>query len=199
MIKLKNVSSGYSKKQVLNDINLSFKEGKITSIIGQNGSGKSTLLKTIIKLVNVFNGDIVIDDININDLKRKDIAKTIAYLPQIKIDSQMTVYQMVLHGRYPHTNTFCSYSAQDVEIACKYINKLGLSKYKDLTINTLSGGNMQKAYLAMALTQDAKYIILDEPTTFLDITSQIELMNILKELSKEGKGIIIGRIIRKFT
>ena len=189
MIELKNLSAGYGRERILDSISLTVPKGKLVSIIGANGSGKSTLLKTIVGIISPESGDILIDDKPTTDLSRKDIAKRISYLCQGKSVPDMTVEQMVMHGRFPYLKYPRKYSKIDREIADRAIEEMGISALAERTMSSLSGGMRQKAYIAMALTQDTDYILLDEPTTVLDISGQLELMRILRALTDNVKGI----------
>lgn len=191
MLELKNISSGYKKKPVLTEINETFKENELTAIIGPNGSGKSTLLKTIITTAEKFNGEIIIDDKNSKSYTKSELARKIAYLPQGKNAADMTVFQTVIHGRFPHLKYPRKYSEKDKEIALKAINEMGLNGYENYSLAALSGGMRQKAYIAMALAQNSKYIFLDEPTAFLDIANRFTLMDNLKKLTSVGKSVVV--------
>lgn len=190
MLELKKITSGYGKLDVLKGISTSFKKGELTSIIGVNGCGKSTLLKTILGFLPRCDGTVSIDSANIAAMERNEIAKRIAYLPQGKITPDMTVRQMVLHGRFPYLKYPRIYDKEDKAIAEGIINELGLKDIADAPLSSLSGGKRQTAYIAMALAQDTDYILLDEPTTYLDISHQLSLMKMLKNLSVNGKGVI---------
>lgn len=190
MIELKNISAGYGKHLVLKDVSISFEKGKLTSIIGVNGCGKSTLLKTILNMIPLKKGDILLDGNTISNMTRTDIARKAAYLAQGKNTPDMTVEQLVLHGRFPHLNYPRRYSQKDQKIAFEAMTQMGITTFAHKPLHTLSGGIRQNAYIAMALAQDTDYILLDEPTTYLDITHQLELMKTCKSLVKNGKGII---------
>lgn len=190
MIELKNLSAGYPAKPVLQDISLSVLQGELISVIGKNGSGKSTLLKTTVGSIPAKGGEILIDGTPSASLSRQDRAKKIAYLAQGKSIADMTVRQMVLHGRFPHLSYPRRYSEKDRAIACAALRQMGLAETADAPLSALSGGMRQKAHIAMALAQDTDYILLDEPTTYLDITNQFELMTILRTLADGGKGIV---------
>lgn len=190
MIELKNVHSGYGKHNVLNGIDISFAKGKLTSIIGTNGCGKSTLLKTALGIIPAPKGTVLLDGQNIAKLKRNDIAKKIAYLSQGKNTPDMTVGQTVLHGRFPYLNYPRHYTSNDRKIAFSALEHVGLTAYADKPMCELSGGMKQNAYIAMALAQNTDYILLDEPTAYLDIAHQIGLMRILRSLVDDGKGIV---------
>lgn len=191
MISLKNISSGYRGINILDHLSYDIHNGKLISIVGVNGSGKSTLLKTILGIISLTNGEIIIDKKDINSLKRIEIAKKISYFSQEKIIPDMTVEQLVLLGRFPHIKFPKKYSSKDKEIANKAMMEFDILEYANTSLNELSGGMRQKAYLAMALTQDTDYILLDEPTAFLDVSHQISLMKSLKKLTEKGKTIIM--------
>ncbi len=190
MLELYNISSGYGKKEVVSDMTVSFDKGKFISIIGPNGSGKTTLLKTVLGFVKPFSGDITVDGASVLKMKRKEIAKKIAFLPQGKNLPCMTVQQMVLHGRFPHLSYPRRYSKEDYSIAHNAIQQMDLTEFKEMPLASLSGGMRQKAYIALCLAQDTDYILLDEPSTYLDIAHSLELMRLLKHLAENGKTII---------
>ena len=191
MIELHQVSAGYGKHQVLQDLSVAFEQGNITGIIGVNGSGKSTLLKTILGMVPNTCGGVTVEGKPIRDMTRNEIARKIAYLSQEKTTPDMTVEQLVLHGRFPHLSYPRHYSAKDREIAAYAMEQTGVSQYAKKALQTLSGGMRQRAYIAMALAQDTDYVFLDEPTTHLDIAHQLELMKLLRVLADRGKGIVM--------
>lgn len=190
MLELKNISVGYEKTTVLNGVDATFEKGKLTGIIGVNGCGKSTLLKAILGILPLSGGEIVIDGTDLRSMNRNEIAKKIAYLAQGKSTPDMTVEQMVLHGRFPHISYPRRYKEADRCIARKAMQDVGISELAHKPLYTLSGGMRQNAYIAMALAQDADYILLDEPTTYLDIGHQLELMKLLRRLADAGKGIL---------
>ena len=190
MLELKNISVGYGKKSVLTDITVSFEKEKLTSIIGINGCGKSTLLKAVLGILPLSCGQIFIDGTDMHSLSRIETAKRIAYLPQCKSIPDMTVGQMVLHGRFPYLCYPRQYKKSDREIAQNAMDSVGIAHFADKQMYELSAGMRQTAYIAMALAQDTDYILLDEPTTYLDISHQLELVSLLSKLTASGKGII---------
>lgn len=189
MIELKAVSAGYGKHIVLKDVSVAFETGKLTSVIGVNGCGKSTLLKVILGMLP-SSGEITIDGKILGSLTRSEIARKIAYLAQGKNTPDMTVEQLVLHGRFPHLSYPRRYTKQDREIAFAAMAQVGIAELAAKPLHTLSGGMRQNAYIAMALAQGTDYVLLDEPTTYLDISHQLELMKTLRSLADAGKGII---------
>ena len=190
MLELKNISAGYGKRPVLSDVTASFKKGKLTSIVGLNGSGKSTLLKAMIGILPLCAGSILIDGEDIAGMQRNGIAKKAAYLSQGKNTPDMTVGQMVLHGRFPYLSYPRRYKDEDAHVAEEAMRSVGIYDLRDKPLSDLSGGMKQNAYIAMALAQNTDYILLDEPTTYLDIPHQLALMELLRELSGGGKSII---------
>lgn len=190
MLELNRISAGYGKQTVLNDVSAFFEKGKLTSIIGVNGCGKSTLLKAILGILPLSGGEITVDGENLLTMSRNEIAKKIAYFSQGKNTPDMTVEQMVLHGRFPYLSYPRRYSSHDREVSIKAMEIVGVAEFAHKPLYSLSGGMRQNAYIAMALAQDTDYILLDEPTTYLDIAHQLELMRLLKQLSDNGKGIV---------
>ena len=190
MLELKSVSAGYGKHRILQDLSVTFEKGRLTGIIGVNGCGKSTLLKTILGILPITDGEISLDGAPLESLSPKETARKLAYLSQDKLIPDMTVGQLVLHGRFPHLSYPRRYSKQDRDIAQAAMERTGISHLADKSMQTLSGGMRQTAYIAMALAQGTDYILLDEPTTHLDISHQLELMGLLRNLADRGKGIV---------
>ncbi|RBQ28627.1 ABC transporter ATP-binding protein [Aliarcobacter vitoriensis] len=186
LIDAKNISFSYQKKEVLNDINFELHQGDILSLIGKNGCGKTTLLKILLGIYK-SSGDIKILSKNINDYKNKELAKLISYVPQThQIPFDYTVFDVVLMGRLAHINLFSNYSQKDIEITIKNLEKVGILHLKDKIYSQISGGERQLAFIARALTQNAKIIFMDEPVTGLDYGNQLKLLKFLKELANEG-------------
>lgn len=191
MIELKNVCSGYEGKKVLHHVNAVFESGKVTVLVGPNGCGKSTLLKSIVGIVPHTTGEILINEISTQSMKTKQVAKVVAYLAQNKKAPDISVMKMVLHGRFAHLSYPRKYRIQDIEIARNAICWAGLEEEAEKTVSKLSGGMQQKVYIAMALAQDTEIILMDEPTTYLDIAHQLRLMEMVKNLAKDGKTIVM--------
>lgn len=189
MFEIKNIFAGYGKTEVLSDFCACFEKGKLTAVIGPNGCGKSTLLKTAAGIITPTHGNITINGKSIADMKRKEIAKLVAYLAQGNAVPDMTVEQMVLHGRFPHLGYPAKYSPHDRAIAHDAMIQTGVAKFAQKPLFALSGGMRQNAYIAMTIAQSTEYILLDEPTTYLDISNQISLIKLLRTLVKNGKGI----------
>jgi iron complex transport system ATP-binding protein len=190
MLEINNISAGYGKRIVLDSVTTCFEKGKLTSIIGVNGCGKSTLLIAMLGILPLSSGEITVDGQELSSMSRNEVAKRIAYLSQGKNTPDMTVEQMVLHGRFAHLSYPRRYSSHDKEIAKNAMEAVGIAEFAHAPLYTLSGGMRQNAYIAMALAQDTDYILFDEPTTYLDIAHQLELMKLLKKLADNGKGIV---------
>ncbi len=175
MIKLQQVTSGYPQKEILSKVSISIPASKMTVILGPNGCGKSTLLKTISGILPAQSGKIFIYDKEIHDYSSTELARKLAYLPQNPPVPDMTVERLVLQGRFPYLSYPKNYRDNDFQIAHHAMKQLGIETLADVPLNTLSGGTRQKVYLAMALAQSTDIILLDEPTTHLDISYQLQI------------------------
>lgn len=191
MMEAKNLQAGYGKSVKLNNISCKFPDGKITAVVGMNGCGKSTLFKTIAGLIKPMNGTVILEGKKLSALTDRERARQLSYLPQSRNIPVISVERMVLHGRFPYLDYPRRYKKEDYEMAEKAMERVGILPLKDKNMSELSGGERQKAYLAMAIAQDTKNILLDEPTTFLDITHQIEIMRLMEEIKGEGKAVAV--------
>lgn len=194
MLTLNNVSAGYGGVDVLSNISLSVKQGENLSILGPNGCGKTTLIKAIAGLIP-SKGNIQIDGKSITKMKRHEIASKIAVMSQIStIFFSYTVYETVLLGRYLHMkgNAFKEPSAFDKSCTIECLKAVGLYDLRHRQINTLSGGQLQRVYLARTLAQEPSIILLDEPTNHLDLKNQAELIDYLRDWSKVDGHTVIG-------
>ena len=193
MLKIKNLSSGYDGVDVIRNINLCVNKGENLIIIGPNGCGKSTLLKTIANIIE-YKGSIKIDDKEISSLNRKSLAKKVGLMSQVsEIYFPYTVYETVSLGRYPYSKgIFDTLSKEDKNIILDNISKVGLTEYKDKMITELSGGQVQRVFLAKLFAQNPDIILLDEPTNHLDLKYQIELLEYVNHWAKSNDKIVIG-------
>lgn len=191
MLKIKGVCSGYDREIIIKNINATFPSHQITTIIGPNGCGKSTLLKTITKSIQPLTGEILLHDQSIQELSLIDFAKHVSILPQVRNIPNTTVETLVSHGRFPYLGFLRRLSKQDHEIVEYAMELTGVANKRHHPLWELSGGERQKVYIAMTLAQDTELIILDEPTTFLDINHQLEVLELITQLKQKGKTFIM--------
>lgn len=192
-IKTKDLNISYGDLQIVKDLNLEIPKGKITTIIGSNGCGKSTILKTIARILKPSSGEIFINGKELNSQSSKDLAKVMGVLPQSpKAPNGLTVEELIAYGRFPHQSGFGKLKKEDKDIIKWSLEKTGLLEFKDRPIEDLSGGQRQRAWIAMSLAQQTDILLLDEPTTYLDLAHQLEILELLKELNKtEGRTIVM--------
>lgn len=198
-ISVKNLTVAYEKNTIIQDLTLSIPKGQISIIIGANGCGKSTLLKTISRINKPEQGEIYINKKNIKKVKEKDIAKEVAFLPQGPVAPPgLTVRELVAYGRFPHQKMIGGLNSHDKEIIDWAINETGLSEFSDREVENLSGGQRQRAWIAMTLAQETEIIMLDEPTTYLDMSYQLEVLEVLQKLNKE-KNITVVIVLHELN
>lgn len=194
VLRLDNIRCGYNENEVLKGVSFEVSEGEKICVIGPNGCGKTTLLKAIAGLIKT-KGEVYLSGAPISKLKRSQIASKIALLRQNEtLFFSYTVYETVMLGRYLHIKgrLFGAPGKKDRDFVLYCLEKVGLIDVKDRQINTLSGGQLQRVFLAKALAQEPKLILLDEPTNHLDLKFQIELVEYMKEWSKEEGHSVIG-------
>lgn len=191
MIDLQKVNKLYHGKSVVKDVQLTIPEKKLTAFIGPNGAGKSTVLSMISRLIPKDTGEIYLDHNEVKAWKSNELAKKLSILRQSnEINVQITVKELVEFGRFPYTKG--KLTTKDQKIVQGSLEHLGLEEIADQSIDTLSGGQLQRAYIAMVLAQDTDYILLDEPLNNLDMNFAVQIMQILKKLVQEiGKTIVI--------
>lgn len=191
MVDIRDLTAGYGGAPVLKDLSLTLPEGKLTAIIGPNGCGKSTLLRAIMGLTPKVTGSVKLDGAPLLTLPPAELARRVAYLPQERPVPNMTVGQLVLHGRFPYLQYPRRYRDADREAARAALARMGLSELAQVPLARLSGGIRQKCRIAMALCQDTPVLLLDEPLSFLDISHQLELMSLCRELTRQGKTMVL--------
>lgn len=178
---------------IINGLRVTIPKGKITTIIGPNGCGKSTLLKTIARVLKVQQGTVYIDGKEVHQTPTKDIAKMMAILPQsAEAPGGLTVKELVMYGRFPHQSYFGKTTIEDCKMVDWALQATNLLEFSNRPIDALSGGQRQRVWIAMALAQDTELLILDEPTTYLDMAHQLDVLELLRELNeKEQKTIVM--------
>ena len=190
MLEIRDLSAGYPGHPVLSGISLTIPEGTVTVIVGPNGCGKSTLLKALTGILPAA-GSVRLDGQELLGLSSRELAKKVAFLPQNRPVPQITAKNLVLHGRFPYLSYPRRYRQEDHAAAEAAMEAMGIAELAQRSLSTLSGGQRQKVYIAMALAQDTPVILLDEPNTFLDISHQLQLMEQAKRLAAAGKTVVL--------
>ncbi|GIO14675.1 iron(3+)-hydroxamate import ATP-binding protein FhuC [Cohnella xylanilytica] len=182
----------YGSRRIVEELNLSVPDGKITALVGSNGSGKSTILKAMARILSPLSGGVYLDGKEIHRQPTKEVAKQLAILPQNPTSPEgLTVQELVSFGRYPHQKGFGSLKAEDHRMVEWALEATGMYGFADRPVDQLSGGQRQRAWIAMALAQGTEVLLLDEPTTFLDMAHQIEVMMLLEKLNRDQRRTII--------
>ncbi|MBL0385355.1 ABC transporter ATP-binding protein [Tumebacillus sp. ITR2] len=192
-LQTRDLSISYGKTRIVEGMNLEIPEGKITVFIGSNGSGKSTLLRSMARLLNPESGAILLDGHSIQKMPTKQVAAKLSILPQGPVAPEgLTVRQLVKQGRYPHQSWLQQWSEEDERMVQSALEATGIAQLADQAVDALSGGQRQRAWIAMSLAQGTEILLLDEPTTYLDMTHQIEVLDILQELNEnEGRTVVM--------
>jgi len=193
MLEVENLYTGYDKKEIIKNINFKVKRGENLCIVGPNGCGKSTLLKSIANILE-YKGNVKIDGREVSKISRLELAKKIGLMSQItQLYFPYTVYDTVSLGRYAYSKgAFARLSCKDTEIIIDSMKKVGIYELKDKMITELSGGQLQRVFLARVFAQNPDVILLDEPTNHLDFKHQIELLENLNDWSKNNNKIVVG-------
>lgn len=188
----RHLVAGYDKKVILNDVSISIPNHKISVIIGANACGKSTLLKTLARLITPISGDVKLDDTLLKHMPPKKLARTLGLLPQSPIVPEgITVADLVARGRFPYQSFFKGLGHQDFEAVEEALEIMGITELANRSVDVLSGGQRQRVWIAMALAQQTDILLLDEPTTFLDIAYQIEILDLLTDLNRRRGTTIV--------
>ncbi|MFX3636070.1 MAG: ABC transporter ATP-binding protein [Candidatus Pristimantibacillus sp.] len=182
----------YDDRLIVQNLNIAIPQGKITALVGSNGSGKSTILKTMARLMNPSGGNVLLDGRSIHKQSTKEVAKQLAILPQNPTAPDgLTVSELVSYGRFPYQKGFGSMSKEDRSIVQWAIEATGMNEFIDRPVDHLSGGQRQRAWIALALAQETDILFLDEPTTFLDMAHQLEVLHLLQKLNEENNRTIV--------
>lgn len=182
----------YEERLIVEDLNIEIPQGKITALVGANGSGKSTILKTMARIMQPKGGTVLLDGKSIHKQSTREVAKQLAILPQNPTAPEgLTVTELVSYGRFPYQKGFGSLKAEDRKIVEWAVEVTGMTEFHDRPIDQLSGGQRQRAWIAMALAQETDILFLDEPTTFLDMAHQLEVLQLLEHLNTDAKRTIV--------
>jgi iron complex transport system ATP-binding protein len=191
-LQTKSLTLSYGNTIIIDELNLNIPKGEITVLIGGNGCGKSTLLRSLARLLKPASGAVLLEGKAIATLPTKEVAKKLAILPQSPTAPEgLTVLQLVKQGRYPYQTWFKQWSEEDEKTVQRALEATRMIELAERPVDSLSGGQRQRAWIAMTLAQDTDIILLDEPTTYLDMTHQIEILDLLFELNEKEKRTII--------
>lgn len=190
MLEARNLSAGYPGRAVLAGVSLAARPGRVLALLGPNGCGKSTLLRTMAGLLPPLGGEVLLN--GRRDYSPRQAAQRVAYLPQSRTAPNITVRRLVLHGRFPYLSYPRRYGREDYETVDRALAAADALDLADRPLPELSGGQRQKAYLAMALAQETETILMDEPTTYLDIRHQLEVLALVRRLAEEGRGVVLA-------
>ena len=192
-LRASNLTLGYDDMMIIDELDLKIPTGEITVFVGANGCGKSTLLRSLARLLKPKSGQVLLDGNGVDTLSTKEVAKQLAILPQGPIAPEgLTVLQLVKQGRYPHQSWLKQWSREDEKVVNQVLEATKMKDLADRNVNSLSGGQRQRAWIAMSLAQKTDIILLDEPTTYLDLAHQIEILDLLFELNEaEGRTVVM--------
>ena len=192
-VRTESVTLGYEETLVIKDLSTNIPAGKITSIVGPNGCGKSTLLRSLARLMKPRGGAVYLDGDAVAKLPTREVARRLGILPQNpEAPEGLTVRELAAQGRYPHQSWLSQWSKGDEQAVEKALETTGMLELADRSLDTLSGGQRQRAWISMALAQETDTLLLDEPTTFLDMAHQLEVLQLLDHLNREeGRTVLM--------
>lgn len=192
ILQANDIDINYQKKNVIQSLSIQIPPQQTTVLVGPNGSGKSTLLKALTRVMSPSRGHVLLDGKSILSVPSKQLAKQLSFLPQGPISPEgITVKDLVSYGRYPHQSLLGHLSNDDLNIINNAIEMTGLSDLATRHVDELSGGQRQKAWIAMTIAQQSNMMFLDEPTTYLDIVHQIDVLNLLQKLNRQHQHTIV--------
>ena len=195
LLQAQHLHLAYDRRDIVSDLSLSLPEGAVTIIVGANGCGKSTLLRGMSRLLSPRDGAVVLDGKDIRSLRGKDLARRLGLLPQTPIAPDgVTVRELVRRGRFPHQGLFQQWRAEDEAAVAEALTATRTDDLADRLLEELSGGQRQRVWIAMALAQQTEVLLLDEPTTFLDVTHQLEVLDVVRDLNQQ-RGTTVGIVL----
>lgn len=188
-----SVTVGYGQRTIIRDLSATFPAGKITTIVGPNGCGKSTLLRAMSGLLDLGTGDVSVDGQNISEMKRKDVARILGVLPQSPVAPEgLLVSDLVARGRHPHQAWFRQWSSTDEDAVFEALKQTGSADLASRTLDELSGGQRQRVWISMVLAQNTDILFLDEPTTYLDLATSVDILELVDSLRQElGRTVVM--------
>ena len=192
MLKTESLTLAYDGAPIVAEMNLHVPTGQITALVGPNGCGKSTLLRGLARLLKPRGGAVLLDGKAIHSMPTKELARELGILPQGPVAPEgLTVRELVAQGRYPHQRWFQQWSGEDERATQRALVMTNMVELADRPVDALSGGQRQRAWIAMTLAQETRIVLLDEPTTFLDMSHQIEVMHLLRDLNRDGCTVVL--------
>lgn len=192
MLRVENVSAGYGAAPIVRNVSLSATGGEVTALVGPNGCGKSTLLKAMARILTLQAGDVFLGDDRVHSLPTRKVAQRMALLPQGPIAPEgLTVRELIAQGRFPHQTLLRQWSAEDSRAVALAMQATQTEEFADRPVDSLSGGQRQRCWIAMVLAQDTPVILLDEPTTFLDLKVQVDLMRLLTRIARQENRTLV--------
>lgn len=191
-LRANELSLAYDSRLIVEGLDLTIEIGTITALVGPNGCGKSTLLRGLARLLKPRGGSVCLNSRSIHTMSTKDLAREMGILPQSpRAPEGLTVFELVAQGRYPHQRFFNQWSTKDEAVTREALAFTSMSDLADRPLDTLSGGQRQRAWIAMTLAQETAILMLDEPTTFLDLAYQVEVLDLLHDLNRHGRTIVM--------
>ncbi len=191
-LQVSDITAGYGAESILKGIDFRAVEGGITALVGPNGCGKSTLLKVMARILLPSDGEVLLDGEPVHDIPTKEVARKLALLPQGPIAPEgLSVRELVSQGRYPHQSLLQQWSPEDCHAVAEAMADTQTEEFADRPVSSLSGGQRQRCWIAMVLAQDTPIILLDEPTTFLDLKVQVDVMTLLQKVAKSGRTLVV--------
>ena len=194
-LEVKDLTLGYGERTVIDGLDLDLLPGRVTAIVGANASGKSTLLRSMSRLLTPRRGQVLLDGEQVHRLPARQLARVLGLLPQSPLTPEgIAVADLVGRGRHPHQGIFSRWSAADDEAVAAALDATRTAELAERPVDELSGGQRQRVWIAMALAQDTDLLLLDEPTTFLDVAHQVEVLDLLTDLNRE-RGITLVMVL----
>ncbi|MER7231248.1 ABC transporter ATP-binding protein [Streptomyces olivaceus] len=188
----RGVTVGYGARPVIDCLDVSVPPGVITTIIGPNGCGKSTLLRTLSRLLKPTGGTVVLDGEDIGTLRTRDVAKKLGLLPQAPVAPDgLTVSDLVARGRHPHQSWLRQWSSDDADVVRRALAMTGVADLADRPVDSLSGGQRQRVWISMTLAQGTDLLLLDEPTTYLDLAHAVDVLDLVDDLHESGRTVVM--------
>ncbi|MFD5987772.1 ABC transporter ATP-binding protein [Streptomyces cyaneofuscatus] len=188
----RGVTVGYGGRAVIDDLDVAIPSGVVTTIIGPNGCGKSTLLRTLTRLLKPVGGTVVLDGEDIAGLRTRDVAKKLGLLPQAPVAPEgLTVGDLVARGRHPHQSWLRQWSSDDADVVERALAMTGVADLADRPVDSLSGGQRQRVWISMTLAQGTDLLLLDEPTTYLDLAHAIDVLDLVDDLHESGCTVVM--------